>query len=565
MAASAKDIQNALEASSKKNEHVGMRPKQVKPEEELFNKDEPRIKEDIIRMIIQYLQNEGYVQSNMVLQDEANVKFAEHRALENQMKRMKKAILEGDWQEVEKLCSRYSFKNQKVFLYAVYRQQYLELIEKREYQKAFTYLTKRLKPVESVASHAEFMDLCYLLTCRSVQDSPAFRFWEGIGPSRESLIEQFQHILDSDIAPTDSSHLEPDRLLHLLRQACSYQVEFSRYHPKLSPKINTLLKDFSSFVVPNRVRNNFIGHTANVKCIEFVGEDGLQIASGSSDNTVIVWDTESGKMNHKLSGHRSRIWDLASDRNGDYLVSCSADSTVKLWDLKAARGAQREVHCTSTLQAHTGDVYSVSMHPGSKHVASGGYDKNVNLLDIRSGATLKTFSGHELSVCTTTFNYHGNLIISGSKDSTVKFWDIVSGLCVFTIGSGLGEVTSLAVNKDGNGLLIGCKDNSNRLWDMRMLRSLKRFRGHQNTSKNFIKAGFGPTSSLISSGSEDGIVHIWDVNSGTLVQRLRGHEGIVYSSLWNAKQSLLASCSDDGIIKTWWYDERYPLFNETEE
>ena len=51
------------------------------------------------------------------------------------MKRMKKAILEGDWLEVEKLCARHSFKNQKVFLFSVYKQQYLELIEKREYQK----------------------------------------------------------------------------------------------------------------------------------------------------------------------------------------------------------------------------------------------------------------------------------------------------------------------------------------------------------------------------------------------------------------------------------------------
>ena len=403
------------------------------------------------------------------------------------------------------------------------------------------------------------MDLCYLLTCRSVQDSPAFRFWEGIGPSRESLIEQFEHILDSDIAPRDDSVVEPDRLLHLLRQASAYQVEFSRYHPKITPKVTTLLKDFSSFVLPNRLRTDFVGHCENVKCIEFVGEDGTQIASGSSDNSIILWDTDSGSMKYQLNGHRSRIWDIASNRNGDLLISGSADSTVKLWDLKGTL-SEGEAYCKSTLQVHSGDVYSVTMHPGGNHVVSGGYDKCVNLLDIRTGMTTKKFSGHDLSVCTTAFNYHGNLIISGSKDSSVRFWDIVSGLCVFNIGSGLGEVTSVAVNSDGNGLLIGCKDNSNRLWDMRMLRSLKRFRGHQNTSKNFIKVGFGPTSSLISSGSEDGIVHIWDIKTGAVVQRLRGHAGIVYSAQWNNRQSLLASCSDDGLVKTWWYDEKLPLF-----
>ena len=62
-----------------------------------------------------------------------------------------------------------TFQQQKSFLYAAYREQFLELIEAQEYQKAFTHLTKRLKPLEaSAASLGEFKDLCYLLTCRSV-------------------------------------------------------------------------------------------------------------------------------------------------------------------------------------------------------------------------------------------------------------------------------------------------------------------------------------------------------------------------------------------------------------
>ena len=76
----------ALKESAENTTHVGSRPKRILPEQQLFNPEDSRIKEDIIRMIIQYLQNEGYVQSNMVLQDEANVKFADHRALENQVR-----------------------------------------------------------------------------------------------------------------------------------------------------------------------------------------------------------------------------------------------------------------------------------------------------------------------------------------------------------------------------------------------------------------------------------------------------------------------------------------------
>lgn len=92
---------------------------------------------------------------------------------------------DGDWAEVERLLQKLNIKNNKVFLYAIYKQQYLEMIDSGEQQKAFSFLTKRLKPLESLQSTPEeFRDLCYLLTCKSVQDAPSFRTWEDIGPSR---------------------------------------------------------------------------------------------------------------------------------------------------------------------------------------------------------------------------------------------------------------------------------------------------------------------------------------------------------------------------------------------
>lgn len=102
---------------------------------------------------------------------------------------------------MEKLLTKNIFKNQKGFMYAVYKQQYLELLEKQEYQRvrrltifmkrlnclhsqysvqAFTHLTKRLKPLERYAgSPEEFKDLCFLLTCKNIQDAPSFKNWDG--------------------------------------------------------------------------------------------------------------------------------------------------------------------------------------------------------------------------------------------------------------------------------------------------------------------------------------------------------------------------------------------------
>lgn len=135
------------------------------------------------------------------------------------------------------------------------------------------------------------------------------------------------------------------------------------------------------------------------------------------------------------------------------------------------------------------------------YLATGGYDKFVKLFDVSRAQVTKTFSGHTQSVSRVIFSPLGNLIISGSKDNTIKFWDVLSGLCIKTISSHLGEVTSVEMSPDGTQLLSSSKDNSNRLWDLRYLRPIRKFKGHQNTSKNFIRTSFAG-SALVVGGSE---------------------------------------------------------------
>jgi COMPASS component SWD3 len=116
----------------------------------------------------------------MTIMDEANLKVYERLEQLSEIKRMKKAIFEGDWPEVDRLCARPFMRNHKSFLYSAYEQQYLEYIEHHEIQKAFTHLNKRLKPLEHLQrTPTEFKDLCYLLTSKSVQDVPSFKNWEG--------------------------------------------------------------------------------------------------------------------------------------------------------------------------------------------------------------------------------------------------------------------------------------------------------------------------------------------------------------------------------------------------
>lgn len=46
------------------------------------------------------------------------------------------------------------------------------------------------------------------------------------------------------------------------------------------------MEDYRPFVLPNALSGTFIGHKRNVKCVTFIGEEGIHLASGSSDNTI---------------------------------------------------------------------------------------------------------------------------------------------------------------------------------------------------------------------------------------------------------------------------------------
>jgi COMPASS component SWD3 len=87
--------------------------------------------------------------------------------------------------------------------------------------------------------------LCYLLTCKSVQDASSFKNWEGgkEGRSREKLVEQFESLLNVDHTTGVSgvhNGVNTHRLTDLLSQAVAFQVETTTNHtPKVTPKINT--------------------------------------------------------------------------------------------------------------------------------------------------------------------------------------------------------------------------------------------------------------------------------------------------------------------------------------
>ncbi|KAL2583875.1 hypothetical protein GLYMA_14G103600v4 [Glycine max] len=66
--------------------------------------------------------------------------------------------------------------------------------------------------------------------------------------------------------------------------------------------------------------------------------DGLNLASGDEDGTIMIWDLSSGCCITPLVGHTSCVWSLTFSCEGSLLASGSADCTVKFGDVTTEVG-----------------------------------------------------------------------------------------------------------------------------------------------------------------------------------------------------------------------------------
>ena len=67
----------------------------MKPLQDTFDPNDQRVREDLIRVITQYLSDEGYHSSILTLMDEANMIWQEHEERSTEVKKMKRALLGG--------------------------------------------------------------------------------------------------------------------------------------------------------------------------------------------------------------------------------------------------------------------------------------------------------------------------------------------------------------------------------------------------------------------------------------------------------------------------------------
>jgi hypothetical protein len=274
---------------------------------------------------------------------------------------------------------------------------------------------------------------------------------------------------------------------------------------------------------------------------------GNQIASGSNDKTIKVWDGNSLELLKTLEGHSEIVYSVSWNHDGSQIASGSYDKTIKIWDSSTGK----ELH---TMRGHSHWVLSVAWNHDSTKIVSGG-DRSIKIWGLMESIfsmfgvrmtwkLLKTLEGYSDCVVSVSWNHGGSQIVSGSADNTIKIWDSSTGIVLRTLTGHSNWVRSVFWSHDDSKIVSCSDDKTVKIWNAITGDWIKTLEGH---SKAVRCVAWSPDDRKIASCSyhEKKIV-IWDALTGEEMNAFQPVESL--SVAWSLDGSELVS-SDTYKIK----------------
>ena len=316
------------------------------------------------------------------------------------------------------------------------------------------------------------------------------------------------------------------------------------------------------------------GHNSSVLSVA-VTPDGKKVISGSADNTIKVWDLETAQQLLNLTKHKERVNALAVTPDGKKIVSgagkstalagwTSSDNTIKVWNLETGQEL-------FTLDGHTAMINAVAVTPDGKKVISASSDASLKIWDLQTREQLHTLKGHKgiydlqkgevndiaitsdgkqaisassddrsliiwdldsrekLKSLPVSFGLHGQsvvgitpdgkLAVSGC-DKSILVWDLTDEAWprYRTLGEHTGDITAVAVTSDGKWAVSASQDNTLKIWDLENKRKSPILPGHKSLVK--VMAVTPDGTKALSVDHKD--IKVWDLHIGRELFTLEG-------------------------------------------
>nr|VFJ73513.1 MAG: WD40 repeat [Candidatus Kentron sp. FW] len=300
------------------------------------------------------------------------------------------------------------------------------------------------------------------------------------------------------------------------------------------------------------------GHTNRIMGLRFVpghgqGDKGSRrLLSASHDNTLRLWDLESGAVLRIFQGHTAGLWSVVSDGapNGTHrhVYTAANDGTIRRWPLATPN---------QWLWDMPGEPISAAIDPAGRLVSVGFRDGALRFYPLPAAVGW----GEERTPTPGSENRIGVRPVPSDLpefDVGVRFAhpNLPKPMAVVEGAHGSGRIMRIAFHPDGTYLATAHVDAKVKLW--RMETSLDgpaekpvprhTLDGHGATVH---AVAFSPDGRRLATAGYDGKVGLYDTETGE-GELFKAHKGRVTSVDFNATgERLLSAGSDEYRIRLW--------------
>ncbi len=181
--------------------------------------------------------------------------------------------------------------------------------------------------------------------------------------------------------------------------------------------------------------------------------DSRLVAAIQSDNSIRVWDLQTGAIVTGLGGPEVEITDMSFSPDGNYIVG-AAGGTAWIWSLAPSLSPYKidlyKGHINGNLTLYDNTVTAVAINEDNSLIAVGTSEHDVWLYNRKLGRLLGKLIGHSGTIAEMSFAPDGTQLVSISHDGQMIVWNLANQEPIVKSHPHNGPISGLITRLDGN-------------------------------------------------------------------------------------------------------------------